>query len=86
MPEDVGYNNEERERKQRIKKLKAKTSKMRLANIFDEQEENKDKGSAASIKRNPKVDRLFNKNRADIGLDPIDPKKTAQDELDYENT
>ena len=32
MPEGVGYPNEsEQERKQRIKKLKAKTSKMRLA-------------------------------------------------------
>ena len=31
MPEGHGYPNEEKERKQRIKKLKAKTSKMRLA-------------------------------------------------------
>lgn len=32
MPEDVGYPNEStQERKQRIKKLKARTSKMRLA-------------------------------------------------------
>ena len=33
MPKDVGYNNEEKERKQRIKKLKARTSKMRLAAV-----------------------------------------------------
>jgi len=34
MPEDVGYPNEStQERKQRIKKLKAKTSKMRLSNL-----------------------------------------------------
>ena len=31
MPEGHGYPNEEKERKQRIKKLKARTSKMRLA-------------------------------------------------------
>ena len=31
MPGDHGYDNEEKERKQRIKKMKAKTSKMRLA-------------------------------------------------------
>ena len=30
MPGDHGYDNEEKERKQRIKKMKAKTSKMRL--------------------------------------------------------
>lgn len=33
MPGEHGYDNEEKERKQRIKKLKAKTSKMRLASI-----------------------------------------------------
>ena len=34
MPEDVGYPNETtQERKQRIKKLKARTSKMRLAEV-----------------------------------------------------
>jgi hypothetical protein len=34
MPEGVGYPNEsEQERKQRIKKMKAKTSKMRLEYI-----------------------------------------------------
>jgi hypothetical protein len=33
MPGDHGYDNEEKERKQRIKKMKAKTSKMRLAVI-----------------------------------------------------
>ena len=33
MPEGHGYPNEEKERKQRIKKLKAKTSKMRLEYI-----------------------------------------------------
>ena len=31
MPGEHGYDNEEKERKQRIKKMKAKTSKMRLA-------------------------------------------------------
>jgi len=31
MHGDHGYDNEEKERKQRIKKMKAKTSKMRLA-------------------------------------------------------
>ena len=31
MPGEHGYDNEEKERKQRIKKLKARTSKMRLA-------------------------------------------------------
>ena len=30
MPGEHGYDNEEKERKQRIKKMKAKTSKMRL--------------------------------------------------------
>jgi len=35
MPEDVGYNNETtQERKQRIKKLKARTSKLRLSKII----------------------------------------------------
>ena len=34
MPGEHGYDNEEKERKQRIKKLKAKTSKMRLAITF----------------------------------------------------
>ena len=34
MPEGHGYPNEEKERKQRIKKLKARTSKMRLAKII----------------------------------------------------
>jgi hypothetical protein len=33
MPGEHGYDNEEKERKQRIKKLKAKTSKMRIAVI-----------------------------------------------------
>ena len=33
MPGDHGYDNEEKERKQRIKKLKTKTSKMRLAAV-----------------------------------------------------
>ena len=34
MPGDHGYDNEEKERKQRIKKMKAKTSKMRLAGVI----------------------------------------------------
>ena len=47
MPEGVGYPNEsEQERKQRIKKLKAKTSKMRLAiageDIFKKNKINRD--------------------------------------------
>ena len=72
MPEGHGYPNEsEQERKQRIKKLKAKTSKMRLGNIYDEQEENKDKGSAANIKTNTKGNRAFNKRRKEMGLDPV---------------
>jgi hypothetical protein len=71
MPEGHGYPNEEKERKQRIKKLKAKTSKMRLGNIYDEQEENKDKGSAANIKTNTKGNRAFNKRRKEMGLDPV---------------
>ena len=71
MPGDHGYDNEEKERKQRIKKMKAKTSKMRLGNIYDEQEENKDKGSAANIKTNSKGNRAFNKRRKEMGLDPV---------------
>jgi hypothetical protein len=35
MPGEHGYDNEEKERKQRIKKMKAKTSKMRLAIVED---------------------------------------------------
>ena len=49
MPEGVGYPNEsEQERKQRIKKLKARTSKMRLAVI------NKKKKKSSENKYNSK--------------------------------
>ena len=39
MPGDHGYDNEEKERKQRIKKMKGQDQqdKMRLGNIYDEQ-------------------------------------------------
>ena len=46
MPGDHGYDNEEKERKQRIKKMKAKTSKMRLSSI-----QNMDKRSIIRNKR-----------------------------------
>jgi len=68
----------DKEHNQRISILKAKVSKMRLGNIYDEQEENKDKGSAASIKSNPKVDRVFNKRRAEMGLGPVDVKTAVK--------
>ena len=79
MPEGVGYPNEsEQERKQRIKKMKAKTSKMRLGNIYDEQEMNQDKGSASHIKKNSKVNRALNKRRKEMGLGPIDVETSGK--------
>ena len=49
MPGDHGYDNEEKERKQRIKKMKAKTSKMRLA-VFDFQKKTKKPSIINSIR------------------------------------
>ena len=46
-------------------------SVVKKANIFDEQEENKDKGSASNIKTNTKGNRAFNKRRKEMGLDPV---------------
>ena len=46
-------------------------SVIKKANIFDEQEENKDKGSASNIKTNTKGNRAFNKRRKEMGLDPV---------------
>jgi hypothetical protein len=46
-------------------------SVVKKANIFDEQEENKDKGSAANIKTTTKGNRAFNKRRKEMGLDPV---------------
>ena len=66
-----GQSEKEKEHKERIRKLKAKTSKMRAGNIYDEQEENKDKGSASNIKTNSKGNRAFNKRRKEMGLDPV---------------
>ena len=65
------HSEKEKEHKERIRKLKAKTSKMRAGNIYDEQEENKDKGSASNIKTNSKGNRAFNKRRKEMGLDPV---------------
>lgn len=70
MPGTHDY--DEKKHKERVKKLKAKTSKMRLGNIYDEQEMNQDKGSASHIKKNSKVNRALNKRRLEMGLDPID--------------
>ena len=55
----------------RRKNFIQKPSVIKKANIFDEQEENKDKGSASNIKTNTKGNRAFNKRRKEMGLDPV---------------
>jgi len=63
MPGDHGYDNEEKERKQRIKKMKAKTSKMRLSSI-----QNMDK---RSIIRNQRLyDNAITKRTLEQGEGP----------------
>jgi len=44
---------------------------VKKANIFDEQEENKDKGSASNLKTTSKGNNAFNKRRKEMGLPPV---------------
>ena len=57
MPGDHGYDNEEKERKQRIKKMKAKTSKMRLA-VIDKKKKKGFKNNADRMDYNKAQDEL----------------------------
>ena len=57
MPGEHGYDNEEKERKQRIKKMKAKTSKMRLA-VIDKKKKKGFKNNADRMDYNKAQDEL----------------------------
>jgi hypothetical protein len=55
MPEGHGYSNEEKERKQRIKKLKARTSKMRLAEVTKRKRIKSWDGNTGTVKEDGSV-------------------------------
>lgn len=74
MPEDVGYPNETtQERKQRIKKLKARTSKLRLAEVI----KGEDVFKKNKINRDLDEDTAGNKYEQDISdmLNRMNPGK-----------